>query len=78
MDSYRFECLGGLGKKSINQTDKCFWQVRHKETSILQVTTGSKEMKSKFSADTSVKEAFLQVVLDTKSTDDNKLQADFE
>ena len=38
---------------------------------------GSKEVKSKFSADTSVKEAFLQVVLDTKLTDDNKLQALF-
>ncbi len=31
-------------------------------------------MKSKFSTDDSVKEAFLQVVLDKKSTDDNKLQ----
>lgn len=31
-------------------------------------------MKSKFSTDTSVKEAFLQVALDKKSTDDNNLQ----
>lgn len=31
-------------------------------------------MKSKFSTDTSVKEAFLQVALDKKSKDDNNLQ----
>ena len=31
-------------------------------------------MKSKFSTDNSIREAFLQVVLGKKSTDDNKFQ----
>ncbi len=37
-------------------------------------TTGSKEMKSKFSTDNRAKETFLQVVLEKKSTDDNRFQ----